>query len=304
MKKVMLTAIAGFTLYPMMVFALGMTSTNYMIEWDSINSGGNDTSTSTNYLLRDTVGQFVSGDSNSSNFRLRAGYRVGDSQDAFLSFAIGTQENATQVAWTAFSNTSTSVTVAATSSFAVGNFIGVVENKGFAQLIAVGQVTDITGGVITVDNWDGEPASLSSSPSGGNDFVYKLNNSQAQFGTMAFSIEGTSLTVTNVVTSAANGYNVSIQASSTFSNGSTSITDVADGSVSSGAEEYGGEFVGSTATSTGADFSFVTSTRTVQQKASEASNDRIGVIYKLSISQITPGGNYSQTLLYRLTANF
>jgi hypothetical protein len=56
------------------VFA-AMSSTNYRINIDSINSGGTDFSSSTNYRLHDTVGEVASGDSASPLYALRAGYR-------------------------------------------------------------------------------------------------------------------------------------------------------------------------------------------------------------------------------------
>lgn len=55
-----------------------MNSANYGIAWDSVNSGGEDTSSSTNFGLRDTYGEQATGDSSSTSFTDTAGYRVGD----------------------------------------------------------------------------------------------------------------------------------------------------------------------------------------------------------------------------------
>lgn len=55
------------------VFA--MTSTNYGIIFDSMNGGGIDVSTSTNFHLQDTAGEQATGFSNSTNFIDSAGYR-------------------------------------------------------------------------------------------------------------------------------------------------------------------------------------------------------------------------------------
>ena len=55
-----------------------MTSTNFELPWDSINSGGDDISSSTNFGLRDTAGEQATGLSSSTNFEASAGYRVGD----------------------------------------------------------------------------------------------------------------------------------------------------------------------------------------------------------------------------------
>ncbi|MEK7203291.1 MAG: hypothetical protein AAB653_03170, partial [Patescibacteria group bacterium] len=51
------------------------TSTNYRIQYDSVNVGGSDSSTSTNYQVKDTVGEISSGISTSALYKLKAGYR-------------------------------------------------------------------------------------------------------------------------------------------------------------------------------------------------------------------------------------
>lgn len=51
------------------------SSTNYRINQDSINIGGLDTSSSTNYYIKDTIGEVGTGTSTSSNYYTKAGYR-------------------------------------------------------------------------------------------------------------------------------------------------------------------------------------------------------------------------------------
>lgn len=287
------------------IAARAMTSTNYQILWDSINIGGEDTSTSTNYRLRDTIGEHGSGTSSSETYKLSAGYRVGDMQDMFISFNIGTQENSTETAYSAFSNSGKTVTVSSAASFAVGQFIGVVENKGLSELVAVGKITSISGTVITVDAWDGEPSSLTASPGGSDDFVYRMNGSSADFGVRSLSAGQPSLSHTNILTNASNGYHVDVQVDGNFRTTGDSIINVSDGAVTTGKEEYGGEVVGSTAQGTGGDFAFSsTSTRIIQQSSAFGNNDRVALIYKLSTDSATPAGNYTQIVTYTATANF
>ncbi|MBD3252017.1 hypothetical protein GF380_06250 [Candidatus Uhrbacteria bacterium] len=282
-----------------------MSSTNYAIEWDSINSGGEDSSSSTNYQLRDTVGEHGTGISSSENYTLGAGYRQGDSQDPFLSIAIGTQENSVQTTWTNFSNSTSSVTVASAGSFSTSDYIGVIENRGFGQLVAVGKISGINGNVISVDDWEGEPASLSAVASGGDDYVYRMNGNAAQLGVQTVSTESTSMTLTDIATNANNGYTVSVQGDTDLSYSSVSITNVSDGTVSVDAEEYGIETVGTLGVGTGSDLDIPTSTtRTIQNSSTYASEDRVAVIYKLSVDAVTPAGDYTQTVLYRVTGNF
>lgn len=54
---------------------IGMDSQTYQITTDSLNSGGLDSSNSTNYGLLDTVGELATGPSESTNYKIFAGYR-------------------------------------------------------------------------------------------------------------------------------------------------------------------------------------------------------------------------------------
>ncbi|MCI0542567.1 hypothetical protein L0Y69_02335, partial [bacterium] len=60
---------------PVTGFAAVMSSTNYKIESDSINVGGTENSSSTNYRLSDTVGEAGTGQSGSASYNVYAGYR-------------------------------------------------------------------------------------------------------------------------------------------------------------------------------------------------------------------------------------
>lgn len=304
LRSTLRLVLVGLLMLPGMGFA--MTSANYQVPWDSVNSGGGDTSTSTNFQLRDTIGEQATGFSESSSYRLGAGYRVGDSQEASLSLVIGTQENDTQVIWTNFSDGSETVSVAATSSFTVGDYIGVVENIGASQLVAVGKIASISGADIVVESWGGEPGSLSASASGGDDYVYRLGGGAAALGAQSLSAVASAVSVIDVTSNVPTGYSVTVQASSTLQNASgLAISDVLDGVVSVGSEEYGGEAVGTTAQGGGIDFAFPTGTPfQVQAASSTAQNDLVGILYKLSITAGTASGDYRQTLFYRLTPNY
>lgn len=59
---------------PGVVNVFAMTSSNYKISWDSINIGG-DKGTSTNYIVKDTLGEVSSGISTSTSYKLKAGYQ-------------------------------------------------------------------------------------------------------------------------------------------------------------------------------------------------------------------------------------
>ncbi len=56
------------------VLAYMMSSTNYRIQFDSINTGGG-MGTSTNFKIEDTVGEVATGNSSSTSYNLYAGYQ-------------------------------------------------------------------------------------------------------------------------------------------------------------------------------------------------------------------------------------
>lgn len=286
--------------------AYGMGSSNYTVDFDSINSGGDDVSSSTNFQMRDTIGEQGTGFSSSTNFAIQAGYRQSD-EISNLTFDIGTQENGTQTAFTAFSLGGETVTVASTASFSLGDFIGVVENRGLSQIVALGRIVLIAGNDITVDQWDGNPSGISAVPSGSDDFAYRLEGDAAQLGTLTITSGATSLTHTDVTTNASSGYTVYVTSDGKLrASVSTFIADVADGAVTIGSEEYGGRVSGSfaTVTSTSADFAITTSTFAIQTATTTAMNQRVGLVYKASIGNGTPAGSYSQEVFYTVTANF
>ncbi len=283
-----------------------MSSASYQINWDSVNSGGIDVSTSTNYLLRDTVGEQATGFSSSTNYTTSAGYRVGDQNVASLTFFLGTQENNTQTPYSVFSASSKTVVVSSVSNFSVNDLIGVVENLGLSQRIAFGKILSISGLTITVDTWEGAPNQLSSTPSGGNDFVYRMDGSSASLGTLSAIMGKTSMTMTRVTSNAQNGYTVYVNDDGNLrASPSTHIANVVGGSVIVGSEGYGAQVYGSTATGIGSDFPFSTSTRAIQySNTTTLLEERVGLVYKASITGNTPAGNYSQKVYYTVTPNY
>lgn len=68
------------------VLAYVMSSTNYRVEFDSINTGGS-LGTSTNYKIEDTVGEIASGSGTSTSYNIYAGYQQMD-QNIRLSMTV------------------------------------------------------------------------------------------------------------------------------------------------------------------------------------------------------------------------
>lgn len=307
MKRTWVAALVIASLLNGTSLALAMSSVNYQINWDDTNGGGGDTSTSTNYSIRDTIGGVAAGTSTSASYQLSAGYRAPEGNDV-LSLVINSKEAATETAYTALSVGSKTVTPANVASFSVGNYIAVVENKGFSQKVIVGKITDINlAGVITVDAFDGATGLMSAVPAGANDFVYRLGGTTLAFGTISASDENTSVAMSSVLSSIASGYTVYIQANQALQNaGAQTIASVADGTVTSGVEEYGASVTGTRAYNPDVDYGVTTTQRAIQSYngPTVSGPERVVMNYKLSITGSTQAGSYGQDVFYTLTANY
>ncbi len=299
-----LTSVLYLFLIGTNVFA--MSSTNYWIPWDTVNSGGSDVGSSTNYSIRDSIGGTVVGTSTSANYHLSQGYRVPEEANtlSYIVKAIGS----TTSTYSAFTNgAGGTVTVGSASGFSAGDLIAVVENEGFGQLVAVGIISSIAGTTITVDQFEGDGGSMSASPSGGDDFVYLLDVNSFNFGTVSASTEHTAVVGTSVLTNVSTGYSVYVQANQELQNASAQVmAEVTDGTVSTGSEEYGAEVTGATAFGAGTDLGVTTTQRVIQTSASASgtTSDKVAMIFKLAITGSTNAGDYTQTVYYTLTANY
>ena len=286
------------------VFA--MSSTNFSIPWDNLNEGGSDIGTSTNYSVRDTIGGLSVGTGTSANYQLSAGYRAPEAS-YLISLDVLTG-NTVSSPYSAFTNgTGGTVTVSSPGSFTIDDLIAVVENQGFGEMVAIGRVTNIAGNLLTVDRFDGDGGAMSASPSGGDDYVYRLASTSFDFGTVTPGTENAAVVGTAVKTNIPTGYSVYVEANQQLNNGlGHNMNEVTDGTVSTGSEEYGAEVTGATAVNAGTDLGVTTTQRIIQSSASAsgAISDKVGMIYKLAIDGTTNAGTYTQTVYYSLTANY
>lgn len=90
----LVTFLITYLFFPVNIFADFMQSTNYKIQTDSLNTGGNSSS-STTYKMNDSVGEISTGDSNSANYYMHAGYwQMGES---YISISTPSDLNLTSV---------------------------------------------------------------------------------------------------------------------------------------------------------------------------------------------------------------
>lgn len=285
-----------------------MTSTHYTIPWDSVSSGGNEMGTSTNFLLYDTVGQPASGSSTSTHFSIEAGYRSGTAPFA-LALDMAGQRLTPAPRYSTFANGGSNyVAVSSDAGFSLGDYIVVVQDPGYTELTAIGRIVGISSNTLSVDRWDGDAGLMDASPSGDNDLVYLLNANSVPFGTIAAGSERVAVAGGSVFSSASSGHTVYVQANGnlTLVGGGTSIANVADGTVSSNAEEYGAEAIGPHALSSGTDVAVTSTQRAIVSTTVPAilTPDRFILLFKLGVTAGTEPGDYTQTVYFTLTSNF
>jgi len=269
-----------------------MSSTNYRIDWDAVNAGGDSSSSSSSYILRDTVGTAASGASTSSTYSLDAGFR-GGVYDRVVDFSVFLQNRATQVAATALSGTT--VTVTSASGFSVSDLIAIVQNEGASQSAAIGQITAIAGSNITVDALSGDSLSID----GSNDLVYRLDATSLSLGTLDSSFVSTSIVAWESTNDVDDGFSVYLFEDGDLSDGSDTIADVLDGTVTAGSSEYGARSSDTTISSSTFDTQDTAITSTPVAVGTDAATSiqvRQFLTLKVAIDDSQTSGTYSQTL--------
>jgi hypothetical protein len=283
-----------------------MNSTNYLIDWDSINSGGNDTSSSANYDIKDTLGGLATGKSSSSLYALQSGYRLPEGFETVLVFSVYAEDITTEIAVVngGFENTNKQVTVTDATGYNVDDYIGVVENKGADQEVAAGKITQVIGNEITVDAWEGDNATMETID-GTNDYIYKMSTNVVPLGTLSLSAVKTGISLFEVSTNASDGYTVQFKEDHNLymASDGPDIDDVGDGAVSVGAEEYGVELIGQDAQGSG-DQAITSSAQNAALDPAEAMDRRTITSYKASRDSHTTAGYYAHTVTYTCTAAF
>lgn len=308
-RVVVSLALVSSVLRPIEVFA-AMSSTNYQIPWDSFVSGGLDSGGSENYQASDSIGGgFSAYEASGDAYVAQAGYRSGDERP--LSFEVAMAPvGGTSARYSAVSISALTVTLSDVSdagSFAVGDRIALVESPGLSQLVVVGKIASISGGVITVDRFDGDTATITASPPAGSASIMILSGGSISFGSIDADTPSVATGLVSVTSDVRSGYTVYVVADGEpRTSGGDDVDPVADGAVTAGAEEYGIEVVGTRAASA-EDIGFSTAQVAIQSSTNVSSvpADRVGLSYKVSISSSqTPSGTYAQVVSFTLTPNY
>jgi len=278
-----------------------MSSANYEIRWDTVGAGGDDISSSSSYILRDTIGSTAPGGSSGTSYELEAGYRAGINS-SFIDFSFFSQDNSTVEDATALAGNTISC---ASDLYSVGDMVALVQDRGAMQVSVIGQIISKDIGTITVDEL--QPAGVVPLIDGDNDYVYRLDGTSVDLGTINSSSVSTSIVGIQVSSGSDGGYAVMIASDGNLHDGATAIQNVSDGSVTAGAEEYGAR----SSDSSLADSTFDTMDspltdeyQDIADTSTPATNARALLTLKGSIDGGTPNGSYSQTLTLIASATY
>ena len=275
-----------------------MSSTNYEIRFDALGSGGEDTSSSASYILRDTLGNISGEGDSSTSYELNSGFRPGIF-DPSVDFTIFIQDRSSQVAATVL--VGTTVTVTSAAGIAAGDMIVVVQDEGSTQVSAIGVVDSTTATTATVDVFTNSGAAPVID--GANDVVYVLDAATVSLGTLSDTLVTTGIIAWEVNSDVDDGYDVFVLDDGNLRSGANTITDVADGTVTAGSSEYGARSSDSTlATSTfdTADTAFTTTAALVGSRDDVEFKSRDFLTMKMSITDTQEEGTYAHalTLIY------
>ncbi len=278
-----------------------MTSSNYMIRWDSFSTGGSDSSSSASYNLVDSVDQSA-GAGSSASYQIESGYRAGVF-DQVIAFEPMAQNNIGRM--TASSVATNTVAVDSTAGLSQGDYIVLIQDEGASQVSAMGRISSFDATNITVDAWNfgsGAPTI-----DGVNDYAYPLNSNSVVLGELDESTVSTAIIGFETTIDDSNGYTVAIIEDGDFRAGGSEIDDVLDGTVTAGAEEYGARSSDTTIPTSSfdtADTAISSDFQSVAYVPTGVFQSRYFVTVKAGISGLTESGSYSHVISFIASGNF
>jgi hypothetical protein len=293
-------AFVGFFIY-VGIASAQMNSTNYQIRWDTISTGGSDTSSSATYILRDSISSTAGKQATSASYIEQSGYRAGIF-DQIITFDLFIQDTTSVKPVTAFAGNTVNTD---TSGLAVDDYVVFVQDLGQAQISAMGRISSIGVGTITLDtivNSGAVPVI-----DGTNDYLYQLDGNALAFDSLDTTLVKTGVIGFEVTSVNSNGYVVQVIEDGDFRTATAEIDDVSDGVISSGSEEYGAkssdlDILSSTFDTE--DTAITVNGQDVVSTTTAAYGERNFITLKAAIDSNTVTGNYAQTLTFIASGNF
>lgn len=273
-----------------------MTSTNYEIRFDHLGSGGEDTSSSSSYQLRDSIGGIPSQGGSSTSYEVNSGFRSGIF-DPGADFSLHIESRLSQVAATALAGDT--VTVTDSSGFSVGDMISVNQNLGANQVTAVGTIESIAGDDITVDFF--KDNGTTPVIDGSNDQVYRLEADNMLFGVLTDSRVNTGVIAWEVNNDTDGDYDIYMYETGDLDDGGGDIIpDVADGTVSAAVSEYGARSSNSALPLSTFDTQDTAITTTLAQVGTDGSGfkSRDFLMLKVAIDEEQEAGIYTHAIRF------
>ena len=135
--------------------------------------------------------------------------------------------------------------------------------------------------------------------------TFDISKTSIDFGTLTTNaVSSDSITITTT-TNAVNGYVTTIHEEENLKTvGGADIDDVADGTVSPGAEEYGVRTSGAAGQMNGADTAITISPQAVALYSSWVNGSTVTVTFKAAISSMTAAGAYAHSVTLISTGRF
>lgn len=294
-------AVVGIFVYTGFVSAQ-MSSSSFLIRWDTVNTGGSDSGSSSTYQLRDTLEAAIAGRSSSTSYNLDQGYR-GGVFDEVISFEVLAQDLSDSRVLSSLSGLT--ATVNSVSGISVGNYVVVIQDRGINQVSAIGKVSSIGSSTVVLDAL----ANAGTAPAvdGTNDYLYLLNQTSIPFGSLSSSSVKMAVVGFNVSVDSSQGYVIQVNDDGNLRTSTTDIDDVTDGSVTEASEEYGARSSDTTlanSTFDTADSAVTTTRQDIVTTSSVSMNSRNFLTFKLAISSTTAAGSYGNVISFIASGNF
>lgn len=234
---------------------------------------------------------------------MRAGYRQGVTEPVIY-FDIEAADSDSQM--NAESILGTTITVNDASEVAINDLVILIQDMGTAEVDAVGRVIGTTADTVTVDTLT--DAGTTPVIDGANDYLFILSGTTANLGELDPSEVNTSVIGWDVTADVPNGYSMFVSEDGELRDGADTINDVADGSITAGAEEYGARASDTTLVSSTFDTQDTAFTGDFGEIASESIASfasRNFLVLKASMADgVTVEGNYAHTISFIVSGNY
>lgn len=131
-----------------------------------------------------------------------------------------------------------------------------------------------------------------------------LSTNAVSLGTLSKSAVASASQTLTVSTNAPTGYTATILEGGNLISGGNDINDVADGAITAGSEEYGIRTSGAAGQMNNADTAITAAAQTIAASSTAAVAEQTTITYKVSVSNTTAYGTYSQTTTITTTVNY